>query len=100
MKIGSSELILNVDQSVYHLNLLPQDLADTVITVGDPDRVKRVSQFFDKIDLKKGKREFLTHTGWLNNKRISVISTGIGTDNIDIVLNWMPWSTLILKPGP
>ena len=87
MKIGSSELILNVDQSVYHLNLLPQDLADTVITVGDPDRVKRVSQFFDKIDLKKGKREFLTHTGWLNNKRISVISTGIGTDNIDIVLN-------------
>ncbi|ASO07863.1 nucleoside phosphorylase [Arenibacter algicola] len=87
MKIGSSELILNADQSVYHLNLLPQDLADTVITVGDPDRVKRVSQFFDKIDLKKGKREFLTHTGWLNNKRISVISTGIGTDNIDIVLN-------------
>ena len=54
MKIGSSELILNVDQSVYHLNLLPQDLADTVITVGDPDRVKRVSQFFDKIDLKNG----------------------------------------------
>jgi|TARA_R110000868_G_scaffold279966_1_gene540035 uridine phosphorylase len=87
MKIGSSELILNADHSVYHLNLLPPDLADTVITVGDPDRVKHVSQYFDKIELKKGKREFQTHTGWLNNKRISVISTGIGTDNIDIVLN-------------
>lgn len=87
MKFGSSELILNADKSVYHLNLLPQDLADTVITVGDPDRVARVSQYFDKIDIRKGKREFLTHTGWLNNKRITVTSTGIGTDNIDIVLN-------------
>ena len=87
MKFGSSELILNADKSVYHLNILPQDLADTVITVGDPDRVERVSQYFDKIDVKKGKREFLTHTGWLNQKRITVISTGIGTDNIDIVLN-------------
>ncbi len=87
MKIGSSELILNADRSVYHLNLFPKDLADIVITVGDPDRVGRVSQYFDEIELKKGKREFLTHTGWLNNKRISVISTGIGTDNIDIVLN-------------
>ncbi|MBC8768851.1 nucleoside phosphorylase [Arenibacter sp. BSSL-BM3] len=87
MKFGSSELILNADKSVYHLNILPQDLADTVITVGDPDRVKLVSQYFDKIDLKKGKREFLTHTGWINNKRITVISTGVGTDNIDIVLN-------------
>ena len=87
MKFGSSELILNADKSVYHLNILPQDLADTVITVGDPDRVARVSQCFDKIEVKKGKREFLTHTGWLNNKRITVVSTGIGTDNIDIVLN-------------
>jgi uridine phosphorylase len=87
MKFSSSELIINADQSVYHLNLHPQDLANTVITVGDPDRVKQVSRYFDTIDIKKGKREFLTHTGWLNNKRISVISTGIGTDNIDIVLN-------------
>lgn len=87
MKIGSSELILNADHSVYHLNLFPKDLADIVITVGDPDRVSLVSRHFDEIELKKGKREFLTHTGWLNNKRISVISTGIGTDNIDIVLN-------------
>ena len=89
MKFGSSELILNADHSVYHLNLFPQDLANTVITVGDPDRVKKVSRYFDKIEYKKGKREFLTHTGYLNNKRISVISTGIGTDNIDIVLNEM-----------
>ena len=84
MKIGSSELILNADRSIYHLNLFPKDLADIVITVGDPDRVSQVSQYFDEIELKKGKREFLTHTGWLNNKRNSVISTGIGTDNIEI----------------
>ena len=87
MNFGSSELILNADGSIYHLNLLPEDIADTVITVGDPDRVKMVSQHFDHVELKKGKREFITHTGRLNNKRISVISTGIGTDNIDIVLN-------------
>ncbi len=87
MNFGSSELILNADGSIYHLSLLPEDLADTVITVGDPDRVKLVSQYFDFVELKKGKREFITHTGRLNNKRISVISTGIGTDNIDIVLN-------------
>lgn len=87
MKIGSSELILNADQSIYHLNLLPEDLSDTIITVGDPDRVPLVSQYFDTIELKKGKREFHTHTGTFKGKRISVVSTGIGTDNIDIVLN-------------
>lgn len=87
MPIGESELILNADGSIYHLNLLPSDIADTVITVGDPDRVQQVSQYFDTIELKKGKREFLTHTGRHNGKRISAISTGIGTDNIDIVLN-------------
>jgi len=87
MQIPSSELILNGDGSIYHLNLLPEDIATTVITVGDPDRVSDVSQHFDSIDIKKGKREFLTHTGTLQGKRISVISTGIGTDNIDIVLN-------------
>ncbi|WP_456866985.1 nucleoside phosphorylase [Galbibacter sp. BG1] len=86
-KIAESELILNDDGSIYHLNLLPEDIADTIITVGDPDRVATVSKYFDTIELKKGKREFVTHTGTLNNKRISVISTGIGTDNIDIVLN-------------
>lgn len=87
MPLEPSELILNADQSIYHLNLLPHDLADTIITVGDPDRVSLVSQYFDTVELKKGKREFLTHTGFLNGKRISVVSTGIGTDNIDIVLN-------------
>jgi uridine phosphorylase len=87
MQLSPSELILNADGSIYHLNLLPQDIATTIITVGDPDRVSDVSQHFDSIELKKGKREFLTHTGTLNGKRISVISTGIGTDNIDIVLN-------------
>ncbi len=87
MQLSPSELILNADGSIYHLNLLPQDIATTIITVGDPDRVSDVSQHFDAIELQKGKREFLTHTGVLNGKRISVISTGIGTDNIDIVLN-------------
>lgn len=87
MQLGPSELILNADGSIYHLNLLPQDIATTIITVGDPDRVSDVSQYFDAIEVKKGKREFHTHTGTLNGKRISVISTGIGTDNIDIVFN-------------
>ncbi|MGS0527929.1 nucleoside phosphorylase [Zobellia nedashkovskayae] len=87
MQLSPSELILNADKSIYHLNLLPEDLAETIITVGDPDRVANVSKFFDTIELKKGKREFHTHTGTLNGKRISVVSTGIGTDNIDIVFN-------------
>jgi uridine phosphorylase len=86
-KIPSSELILNTDGSVYHLNILPEDLADTVLLVGDPERVPEVSKYFDKIEIKKQKREFITHTGFIGSKRFSVISTGIGTDNIDIVLN-------------
>ncbi len=87
MPIGASELILNADGSIYHLNLLPEDIADTIITVGDQDRVEQISAYFDTIELKKGKREFITHTGLMNNKRLTVISTGIGTDNVDIVLN-------------
>lgn len=87
MQLSPSELILNADGSIYHLNLLPKDIAHTIITVGDPDRVSEVSEHFDTIELKKVKREFLTHTGFLNGHRLSVISTGIGTDNIDIVLN-------------
>ena len=87
MPLKASELILNEDQSIYHLNIVPEDLAETVIVVGDQNRVPRVSKHFDKIEVKKSRREFITHTGWLNNKRISVISTGIGADNIDIVLN-------------
>lgn len=85
--IADSELIFNADGSIYHLNLLPDDVADTIIFVGDPDRVPLVSEYFDTVDVRKGKREFITHTGSLRGKRISVISTGIGTDNIDIVLN-------------
>lgn len=85
--IPESELIINPDGSIYHLNLRPEQLANTIITVGDPDRVPKVSQYFDSIEHKVQKREFVTHTGTLNNKRLSVISTGIGTDNIDIVLN-------------
>ncbi|MBT8204954.1 MAG: nucleoside phosphorylase [Eudoraea sp.] len=87
MPLKASELILNEDQSIYHLNLVPEDLGETVIVVGDQNRVPRVSKHFDRIDIKKSRREFVTHTGWLKNKRISVVSTGIGADNIDIVLN-------------
>jgi len=83
----SSELILNTDGSVYHLNLLPEDIGDTIFFVGDPDRVKDVSKHFDRIETKKQKREFVTHTGYIGVKKYSVISTGIGTDNIDIVIN-------------
>lgn len=85
--IAESELILNPDGSVYHLNLLPEDLGETVIMVGDPGRVPAVSKYFDRIEVKKQKREFVTHTGYFNDKRITVLSTGIGTDNIDIVIN-------------
>ncbi|MBT8195418.1 MAG: nucleoside phosphorylase [Bacteroidia bacterium] len=86
-QIAESELILNDDGSLYHINLLPEDISDTIINVGDPDRVLMVSSFFDKIEVKKQKREFVTHTGTYKGKRITVISTGIGTDNIDIVYN-------------
>ena len=85
--IKNSELILNPDKSIYHLHLRPENIAPTVILVGDPDRVDKVSGYFDSIDFKQHKREFKTHTGYLSNKRITVISTGIGSDNIDIVLN-------------
>ena len=82
-----SEFIINPDGSVYHLALRPSDVADTIIFVGDPDRVDSVSQYFDTIEFQIQKREFNTHTGYYKNKRLSVISTGIGVDNIDIVLN-------------
>lgn len=86
-KLSEADLIINPDGSIYHLNLLPEDIADTVITVGDLDRVAEISKYFDSIEIKKGKREFITHTGYLGKKRITVLSTGIGTDNIDIVFN-------------
>lgn len=82
-----SELILNDDGSVYHLGLLPDDISDTVVLVGDPNRVAQVSKYFDSIKIQKQKREFITHSGTYHQKRITVISTGIGSDNIDIVMN-------------
>ncbi|RAK69832.1 nucleoside phosphorylase [Hymenobacter edaphi] len=87
MPIPSSELILNRDGSIYHLNLLPDHISDTIITVGDPDRVALVSQHFDSIETQVSKREFVTHVGYYRGKRLTVVSTGIGTDNLDIVLN-------------
>lgn len=86
-QIAASELIINSRGAIYHLNLLPEELAHTVITVGDPDRVGEVSKYFDSISYKSQHREFVTHTGRVGKKNISVVSTGIGTDNIDIVLN-------------
>jgi uridine phosphorylase len=87
MKIGESELIINQDGSIFHLHLLPEDIANDIILVGDPGRVEVVASFFENIELKKQNREFYTITGFYKGKRITVISTGIGTDNIDIVVN-------------
>lgn len=86
-RIGESELIINADGSIFHLHLKPENLADTVILVGDQGRVEMVSKYFDEIEFKVQNREFKTHTGTYNGQRISVLSTGIGTDNIDIVVN-------------
>jgi uridine phosphorylase len=83
-KISETDLILNDDGSVYHLNLLAKHISDTIITVGDPSRVFRVSQYFDDIEFEMNQREFITNVGTYNGKRITVISTGIGTDNIEI----------------
>jgi len=85
--IAESELIINNRGAIYHLDARPGEIAENIITVGDPARVKEVSKHFDKVEVKLNHREFVTHTGWLGKKRISVISTGIGTDNIDIVMN-------------
>ncbi|MEP6927508.1 MAG: nucleoside phosphorylase [Ginsengibacter sp.] len=86
-QIAESELIINSRGAIYHLDAKPGEIAENIITVGDPERVKEVSKYFDKVDIELGHREFITHTGWLGKKRLSVVSTGIGTDNIDIVLN-------------
>ncbi len=85
-QIPESELILNGDGSVYHLHLKPENLASLIFTVGDPDRVGLVSRYFDQVDFKTSKREFVTHTGRINGKRVTVISTGMGTDNIEILM--------------
>ena len=86
-KIEASELIINPDGSVFHLHLKPGEIAQNIILVGDPGRVKLVSSFFDSIELERSNREFVSCTGLLNDKRVSVVATGIGTDNIDIVVN-------------
>ncbi|AUS06710.1 nucleoside phosphorylase [Pseudotamlana carrageenivorans] len=87
MTIKESELILNPDGSIYHLNLKPENIANTVLLVGDQNRVEKISKHFDDIEFKTQKREFKTHTGTYKGKRITVLSTGIGPDNIDIVMN-------------
>lgn len=86
-RIAESELIINPRGAVYHLDLRPEEIAPTVITVGDPDRVKEISKHFDSIEVKAHHREFITHTGYVGKKRLSVLSSGIGPDNIDIVVN-------------
>tara|TARA_B100000902_G_C27268207_1_gene894823 strand:- start:285 stop:1151 length:867 start_codon:yes stop_codon:yes gene_type:complete len=85
--IPDTELIITDNSKIYHLNLSKEQIGDNIILVGDPERVSLVSMNFDSIEYKVNNREFITHTGTLNNKKISVISTGIGTDNIDIVMN-------------
>ena len=85
--IEHSELILNSDGSVYHLHLKPTEIAKNIILVGDPGRVSMVSAFFDRIEVKRQNREMITHTGYYKNMHVSVLSTGMGTDNIDIVMN-------------
>ena len=85
--IADTELILTPENKIYHLNLSREEIADDIILVGDPKRVILISNKFDTIEYKISNREFVTHTGILNGKRISAISTGIGPDNIDIVIN-------------
>lgn len=87
MRIPESELILNKDQSIYHLNLKPEHLSDVILTVGDPGRVYKISQHFDDVDFEMNKREFITHIGKYKGKRITVISSGMGTENVEILLN-------------
>jgi len=86
-RIAESELIINKRGAIYHLDLRPEELAATVLTVGDPDRVGAVSKHFDTVEHRLQHREFVSHTGRIGKKRVTVVSTGIGTDNIDIVLN-------------
>lgn len=85
--IKDSELILNSDGTIFHLHLKPENISDQIILVGDPARVDTISEHFEKIDFTTQNREFKTVTGWFNNKKLTIVSTGIGTDNIDIVVN-------------
>ena len=85
--IEETALLTNTDGSIYHLSLLPEELASTIILVGDPGRVPNVSQYFDRVDVKKSHREFVTHTGWYRGRHLSVVSTGIGSGCVDIAMN-------------
>ena len=85
--ISESELVLNHDGSIYHLHLFPEQIADTILIVGDQGRVQQISQYFDSIEHRVINREFVTHTGYIGNKHLTALSTGIGTDNIDIIIN-------------
>lgn len=86
MNISEADLILTADGRIYHLNSLPEEIAPTIILVGDPNRVEKISKHFDKIEVRLQNREMITHSGWIGNRHLSVISTGMSTDNIDIVL--------------
>lgn len=103
-RIAESELIINPRGAVYHLDLRPDEIADTIITVGDPDRVAEVSKYFDAIEVKRQHREFISHTGRVGNKQLTVLSSGIGPDNIDIVINELDalanidFDTRLIKP--
>ncbi len=103
-EIAGSELIINSRGAIYHLDARPEEIAGTIILVGDPDRVKMVSRHFDSIEYTLQHREFITHTGFIGNKRITVLSTGIGPDNIDIAVNELDalanidFSTRTIKP--
>ena len=104
-RIEESELIINKRGAIYHVDLRPEELANTIITVGDPGRVKEISKYFDKIEVKQEHREFVSHTGYIGKKRLTVVSTGIGPDNIDIVLNELDalanidFTTRTIKPN-
>lgn len=87
MQFPDSELILNPDGSVYHLHLRPEHISDLILTVGDPERVEKVSKYFDSVEFKTQKREFVSHTGYVGKRRLSVVSSGIGTDNVEILMN-------------
>ena len=86
-RLEESQLIVNTEGKIYHLDIRPENISDTIILVGDPQRVPKISKYFDKIEFINQNREIVVHTGYFNGKRLSIISTGMGTDNIDIVLN-------------
>ena len=96
-RIAESELIINTRGAVYHLDLRPEEIAGTIITVGDPDRVKEVSKHFDSIEFKRQHREFITHTGYIGKKRLPLfLQASVLIISISYSMNWMHWSILIL----